>query len=312
MKNIFTLLLIAFGFQCALAQDEAIFNHYQINPILINPSLAGFGETHHLQMNLRNQWVGFPGAPATYMVSYNGPIGKTLGIGIGALSENVAQVTRFKFLMNYAFRYQINDLKFAAGFSTELQRIQLASSVKDQGENLYQPGDFIIENAIDGVRLFDASLGLFGQFRETTYFGLSFPNLVQARLDDIVTSDEAKTEFFRYYIFHLGHKFMFDDYNFKLEPSIMIRKIRNTPFQVDFNLLTGFLNDQVQAGVSYRSGTGGAIGIILGTRISALSAYYSYDVSFQRFQQYNGGSHEVTVAFDFKAKKKDKKAKRSK
>lgn len=256
-------------------------------------------------MNLRNQWTGFPGAPATYFLSYNGPVGKTFGVGVGLLSENIAQLSRLKVGLNYAFRWEVKDLKFSAGFSTDLSQMKLANSVADQSGTLYEQGDITVEDAIDGVNLFDAALGLYGRYKNATYFGLSFPNLVQARLDDISTSDETESTFLKFYIFQLGHRFDFDDYNFKLEPSLMIRKVRNVPFQVDFNILTGFLNDQVQAGLTYRSGVGGAMGILLGTRISALSAFYSYDISFQRFQQYNGGSHEVTVAFDFKGRNKN-------
>lgn len=314
MKRLFTLLTLAFSLQMAVAQDEAIFSHYHINPILINPSAAGFNEMHHLQMNLRNQWTGFPGAPTTYMISYNGPIGKTLGVGIGALTENIAQLTRFRVNLNYAFRFKMSDaLKFSAGFSTEFQEMRLANSVFDQGGALYEEGDFIVENAVDGARLFDANLGVFGRYQEATYFGLSFPNLVRARLDDIATSEEqTQGSFFKFYIFQLGHKFDFEDYNFKLEPSLMVRKVRNVPFQVDFNLLAGFLDNQVQTGLSYRSGVGGAIGILLGTKLSALSAFYSYDISFQEFQQYNGGTHELTVAFDFQTSKSKNKAKKKK
>lgn len=302
MKKIFTLASFALAFNWAVAQDEAIFSHYHLNPILINPAVAGFNETHHLQMNLRNQWTGFPGAPSTYMISYNGPIGKTLGLGVGVLSENIAQLSRMKVGLNYAFRYKINDLNFTAGFSTELSQMKLANTVYEQQGGLYEQGDILIEDAVDGIRIFDAALGAFGRYRDETYFGVSFPNLVQARLDDIATSNEPKGSFLKFYIFQLGHKFVFDDSNFKLEPSLLIRKVRNVPFLMDLNIVASLLNDQVQAGVTYRSGVGGGLGILLGTKLSALSVHYSYDVAFQRFQQYNGGTHEVTVAFDFKSK----------
>ena len=60
MKKLITIALVVIGFQWATAQDEAVFTHYHINPILINPAHAGFTELHHIQMNLRNQWAGFP------------------------------------------------------------------------------------------------------------------------------------------------------------------------------------------------------------------------------------------------------------
>ena len=109
--------------------------------------------------------------------------------------------------------------------------------------------------------------------------------------------------FFSYYTFNLGHRFELTQQKVSLEPSILLRQIRNAPFQMDLNLKAGFLDEQLIAGLSYRAGLG-AMGILLGTRLTNFNLYYSYDVSFQRFQKYNTGSHEITVAFSFKKREK--------
>ncbi|MEL7022039.1 MAG: type IX secretion system membrane protein PorP/SprF, partial [Bacteroidota bacterium] len=75
MKNIILLFLFLATTFTVSAQYEAVYSHYNVSPVLINPSLAGYKESHRLQLNLRNQWTSFPGAPTTYAVSYNGPIG---------------------------------------------------------------------------------------------------------------------------------------------------------------------------------------------------------------------------------------------
>jgi len=303
MKKLITVICLAFSLSFAyaqdLAQDAAVFTHYHINPILINPAYAGFQNVHHLQMNLRNQWTMFPGQPSTYAVNYNGPFGKNVGLGLNVLSEDIAQISRFKVGLNYAFKFKVNEFKMGAGISTDFQSFNLASSVFDQANPLYEPGDFIVEEAVDGISFFDVALGFFGEYQDATYFGLSFPNLVRARLDQIETGEETGGGLGDYYIFHLGHKLKFEEHGITINPSMMLRKIKDVPFQVDFNLLTGFVEDKLQAGISYRSGVGGAVGLLLGTKLPPFAAYYSYDVSFQRFQQYNGGAHEVTVAFDF-------------
>ena len=101
-------------------------------------------------------------------------------------------------------------------------------------------------------------------------------------------------------MFHLGHRFEIPDLNFSLTPSVLIRQIKDTPNQIDLNVKAGFLDDQLIAGLSYRDLR--ALGILLGTKLSNFYLYYSYDLSFQNFQQYNSGSHEVTLAFTFKRK----------
>jgi type IX secretion system PorP/SprF family membrane protein len=298
MKKLLLLIASVVSFQFLSAQDEAIFTHYHITPILINPSTAGFSDQHQLQLNARAQWTGFTDAPKTYQAIYNGPIGNTFGFGIGVLNESAAQLNRTRVQLNYAFRFNIKeDWRLTTGFSTEFQRLSVSNDVANS--NFFQAGDQLLEDFMDGRVVFDATAGIYGTFRDKTYAGLAFSNLVRSRLDDIVGSGDQQS-FFQYYLFHLGHEFEVEDLNFNIEPSIMIRQIRNAPFQVDFNVKAGFLQDQLIAGLSYRSI--GALGVLLGTKLSGFNLYYSYDVSFQRFQKFSMGSHEFSIAFGFKKK----------
>ena len=279
------------------AFDQTIFNQYLVSPILINPGATGFANVHQLQMNLRQGYVGFAGTPKTYALNYNGPVGETFGLGAGLLTENVGNVDRLRFSMSAAFRYSINeDLQMGTGLSAEFQRTQMDMDVMNNP--FTDLDDEQIQSLVDGESVFDAAFGAYGRYRQYTSFGISFPNLVLARLGDIAGDDPAGA-FFRYYIFNLGHEFVIDGYNFSIEPSVMVRKLKNTPFQMDFNVLSRFLDEQLMAGLSYRTGTGGGLGILLGTAIKDFEIYYSYDVSFQTFQEYNGGTHEVMVGFEF-------------
>ena len=78
-----------------------------------------------------------------------------------------------------------------------------------------------------------------------------------------------------------------------------MKKVRNVDFHTDLNLLATFLNEQLITGLTYRVGTGGNLGITLGTKYSALRVLYTYDVYMGDFQKYNGGSHEITINFSF-------------
>ena len=297
MKNIILLIISLFIIQTAQGQEQAaVFTHYFLNPILVNPAVAGFDDMHKLQMNMRNQWTGFPESPKSYHIGYNGPIGKTLGVGVGLMSENLGNRSNLRFQMNYAFRYEWENVKFGAGFSTEFHTIKVAESVLDNP--FYQSGDPIVEDAVEGNKVFDAALGFWTKFYDNTYLGLSFQNLVVTRIGEI-ESGEAEGSFFKFVTLNFGHTFDIEEYNFKLTPSVMVQRIQDTPFRADFNIMGSFIGDKLITGVSYRAGLGGAVGLLLGTNVDVFRIYYSYDVSFQNVQQYNGGTHEVTVAFDF-------------
>lgn len=303
MKKLIHLFLLLFVLQVSVqAQDEAIFMHYNVSPILINPAAAGFDEQYNLQFNARMQWTGFEDAPRTIGARYNGPLGRTFGLGIGIFSEKAAQLSRSKLQLDYAFRYPINDdWKLSFGFYTEFQQLTVDGDITSG--NFYDPADDVLEALLNGDGQFDAALGIYGTFRENTYGGITFNNLVSSRLSTIAGTGTSES-FFSYYTFLLGHRFELTDQKVSLEPSLMMRQIRNAPYQMDLNLKAGFLDDQLVAGLSYRAGLG-ALGILLGTRLTNFNLYYSYDVSFQRFQRYNTGSHEITIALQFK--KKDRK-----
>ena len=299
----FLLILGILGFCQGLleAQDEAVFMHYTISPILVNPGAAGFNETYDLQFNARSQWSGFEDNPRTLSARYNGPLGRTFGIGVGVFSESAAQQTRSKLQLDYAFRYPINeDWKLSFGFLTEFQQFRIDGDVV--GGAFYNPGDPVLDDILNGQGQFDAALGVYGTYRENTFGGLTFNNLVSNRLSDIAGTSNSGS-FFSFYTFYLGHRFELEEQKVSLQPSLMIRQIRNAPYQMDFNIQAGFLDDQLLAGFSYRSL--GAAGLLLGAQLPNFNLYYSYDVSFQPSQQYHGGGHEVTVALSFK--KKDRK-----
>lgn len=304
MKKLFLLIFSCFSFFFLSAQDEAIFSHYHITPILINPAAAGISGEQQIQFNARAQWTGFTDSPQTYGAIYNGPIGKTFALGLGLFSENAAQLTRNRIQASFAFRFEFkNDIKFSAGFSTEFQR----QSIDGDARNgvFFDQADKVLEDILGGKSVFDATLGLYAQFKGTAYVGMTFHNLVRSRLDNIVSTGNSQS-FFEYYSLTAGNKFNITDMNFYIEPSLMVRQIRDAPLQIDINAKAGFLDDQLILGASYYViGDGGAMGVLLGTKLSDFNLFYSYNVSFQEFQKFNTGSHEVTVLLSFKKRSKD-------
>ena len=294
MKKI--LLLISFFaiVRLATAQDEAIFGHYNITPVLINPSAAGFGDVHQFQLNARAQWTGFADAPTTYAAQYNGPLGNNFGMGFGVLTESAAQMNRLRAHLNYAFRFPISDaVKLSAGFSAEYQQVRLDNGVA--ANIFFQEADKVIEDFMDGRGVFDASIGFFSSFNENTQVGLAFTNLVRSRISNI-NGQGNNESVLSYYIFYVAHKLELE--GLALEPSLLVRNIRDVPSQLDINLKASFLEETLTTGLSYRSL--GSVGLLLGTKLSkTFEFYYSYDIFLRNFQKYNDGSHEVTVALSF-------------
>lgn len=305
MKKIilFAIAIFTFSFLRAQLNEEAVFGHYLINPTLINPAKAGFSESSQAFMNIRSSWSGFDGAPTTYAISYNGAAGEILGLGLNVLSENVASLTRFRFQGTAAFRFQISDdIKVASGLTMEISQRRLSDAILDNP--FYESGDQVIEANVDGVRYYDSSFGLFGNYKNS-YAGISFPNMIVSKLNDISAANDSASTFLKSVIGQVGHTFEFGE--IKVEPSLGIFKINDLPLRVDVNVLAKFLEEKFTAGASFRyakapfeNTLGGNASVLVGAKVTAFQLFYSYDIYFLEFQQYNSGSHEVTIAFDFK------------
>ena len=302
MKNLIILfLMVCTAYGVNAQQDETIFKHYYLNHSLVNPAASGIEDTHEIRLNVRNQFAGFPGAPQTYSVGYNGPIGKTFGLGVNVLTENIASLTRYRLQLAYAFRYSTENLKMNIGFSTEFHEMRIPQG--DNNNPLFDAGDILLADAEDGLMLFDATLGVYGKFKEKTFFSLSVPNLIRARLDNVSPNNDDPSGFLQYFMLMGGHRFDLNNSSISIEPSMMITKVRDVPVIVDANLKVSFLDEKLAAGVTFRTGPATSLGFMLGTKINVLKLYYSYDSHMGQFASYNQGSHEVTLGFSFGSKK---------
>lgn len=298
--SIFCLLAVLAVVRLA-AQEQAIYSQYQIFPVLVNPALAGFNEKHEVLMNVRSQWAGYPGAPKSYTLMYNGPFGDKLALGAGVFNENIGSYTRQRVALNYAFRYSFGTTKVGVGMSTEFLRIGLASSILESA--LYDKGDELVEQYVDGVKIFDATAGIWANFNQQLFVGLSLPSMIRQNLNEVATGNPNARNG-KSYIFQLGYASNVKSLNAKIITSLALRKIFDVPYQVDLNLRGEFIDRKLIAGITLRPSTGGSAAFLLGTKLKSMQFYYSYDVSFQRFQQFNGGSHELSLMFDFDRKQK--------
>jgi type IX secretion system PorP/SprF family membrane protein len=280
------------------AQDEAIYSQYIFHPILVNPAYAGFKQDHELLFNFRNSHAGFPGAPRTYTLSFNGPIAPKLGF-VGLLfNDKAGDLNKFKGQAGLAYTFNLGTVKLNTGLAAQFQKIQLANgAILDSG---IDPSDPLLRAAADGLNFFNTSIGIYGEHDEKLFFGISVVDLVRTRIDDIQTSTDQNS-FFQYFNAWVGYRWNVDNYNFTVEPSIMIKRLRNVPFQTDLNLKMSFLDEQLFGGVSYSLGGFSKTSFMLGTRINSFKLFYSYDVALEDFQKYNNGSHELSLSFMLKS-----------
>ena len=301
LKAVLACILVSGMANKAISQEAGYFNHQYLQPILINPGATGFQGDHQILAGYKHMWSDFPDAPRTFTALYHGSFAESIGLGFQLISDRVGvgQLTHGQ--LNYAYRFAIDKVKLSIGLSTGLETYKITDT---QGDILIDPSDPLLNEAIDGYLLFDGSVGLYGEADEKLFFGVSFPNLVKNRLTEI-SGDVNLPDFDEFnYAFLLGYRFNIENYDFTVEPSITVKDLRYSPFLIDANLKFSFLDEQLVGGIGYTIGDNSRASLLLGTRINQLRIYYSYDVSLGDFQQYNNGSHELTLVYRIPKKAK--------
>jgi len=273
-----------------------------LNPVLVNPGATGIKKEHHILLNYRNEWASFPGTAKSFILSYDGPVADRLGFGAIFINDSNGSLETTKF--QGSLSYTIDTPTNVVGFGLSAEFIQHGLSGDALNNPLIDITDAVVLDRIEGSNFFDVSFGVQGIYNDVLTYGLSLPSLVSSRIDDSVnTIDDREIG----YIFNVGYKFNELDPNITLEPSLWIKKLMNVPFHADVNVLARFLEDKLRGGVTYRVGADEKLGFLIGFGVNTLNFTYAYNASRHDFQQYNNGSHELSVRFDIGKMINDKK-----
>ncbi len=293
------IVLVLIG--CAVqAQEEAQYRHYIVNPFYVNPGAAGFADEHNISLHYQNQWSSFEKAPKQFTAAWNGPVSSRIGLGLTVLSDNISFINRTEIKGSYAFKLKLNDIDMSIGLSTSYEEQVL------DGEALTNPfvdvADPVLLEAVGGIETFEAAVGIHGVADKVT-FGLALPDLVNSTINknDEIEDIDANNNFA--FLLYGGYLIELDQYNFNIEPSLMIRQLSDSPLEIDVNVKSNFFEDQLMGGLIYTLGNGGRLSVLLGSKFENFALYYSYGTSFQQFQRYSNGAHEISVSFLFGSRK---------
>ena len=297
LKSIYTIAALFFIIAYASGQtryfdERYIYTQANLMPQLINPGAFGSTNQHQILGNYRNKWSGIDGAPQTFTLSYNGPVGNGLGLGVNILSDKFGalETTKGAVGLSYMIKSETNQVGF--GISGEYIKHGLS------GLGNADPSDPLLIRALEGATYFDASFGIYGIYMDRMTYGISLPSAVSARISDIdSTSSDRELGF----ILQFGYKLNIQE-DITMTPNLIVKKLANVPTHIDLNLNFGFLQDKLLAGVNYTLGADKRLGFLIGTKVEKLNFYYSYNTSSNPLQDYNNGSHELTLAINFAGK----------
>ena len=290
MKKIILFFLFS---SCVLqAQQDTQFTQYMYNTTNINPAYAGSRGVMSVFGLYRTQWVGLDGAPETSSFSVNTPItNSNLGVGISVINDRIGPTNENTFSADLSYTIPVSafsKLSFGIKGTANLFNLDLNKlSPEHQGDRQFQDLDNKFSPNI-GAGIYWHS--------DKAYVGLSVPNFIETNRfsDDDTAIFKEKIN----YYFIAGYVFNLDQYEYiKFKPTVLTKMVDGAPLQVD--LSANFLfNDKFTVGAAYRWSA--AWSAMAGFQITdGLFLGYSYDRETTNLSNYNSGSHEIFLRFEF-------------
>lgn len=293
-KALFLILLIYLLVNPSLyAQQESLLSQYMFNGLVLNPAYAGSKDYASITAMFRKQWTGFQGAPVTESVSIHGPLkNKKVGLGLMIANDHIGVTNQTDVYGSYAYHIPLRKGKLALGLQFGLSYIK--SNFSDL--TVWEGNDQVFELNTQTNLLPNFGAGAY-YYSDKFYAGISVPHLMNYDPDRTL-GVEIKDAFRQTRHYFLASGFVLDaGKDLKIKPSVLLKYVFGAPVQYDINL-NFLLNDILWVGATYRSKD--AMVILIEYQVNRKLRFgYSYDLTLSRLKNYQSGSHEIMVGYDF-------------
>lgn len=295
-KNLYYLL--AFISLQAYCQQDAHYTQYMYNMSLINPAYATSDfNNFNVGLSHRQQWIGIEGAPQTSSFFTHYAINDFNEIGVSFFNDNIGNgvLKENKLSVDYAYIINLNDYnKLSFGLKAGFNMLNINfDNFKLESGNQYSD-DLFSKNE----SRFYPNIGT-GAFYYTkdSYIGISVPNLIKASYLKEQDNIYSKSSEEIHYFLTGGYVFEFKRDDIKLKPSFLAKSSNQGKISLDTSL-NALFNEKYEIGLSYRLNT--SVNFLTNIAINDnLRIGYSYDYSLNNLSDFNSGSHEIILLYDF-------------
>ena len=291
-----TLVILTFfllSFQGLKGQHSSVFSQYMFNGLVLNPAYTGAEDALTIAGSFRKQWLGFKGSPMNQSLSIHSPLKDSRSNIGGFLFHDTYGVTSItSAFFSYAFRIDMGKShRISMGLQGGVSLVQYKYSKLDLGDDV---PDAVFAEDSPLLPIPRVGFGIYYDHKKF-FIGASAPQILKYYTPNVQLYDNDSLKF-DYWLATAGYKIKLNP-EMNLEPSVLIKYIRNSPVQVDANLRLYF-KDRFWVGVSYRSFA--SLGALFQVRINnQLQVGYSYDYGLNKLQSYHFGSHELVLKYNF-------------
>ena len=290
MQKIFLIALLLVS-ATALAQQDALFNQYMFNKLVINPAYAGSRKVMTFDLVDRYQWAGIAGAPRTITISGHTPLRNPhVGLGFYVYSDVVGPTTSQGFMGTYAYRIRLEKGILSFGLQLGLNHTDI-----NWDKIFVEVPDIRLQGQGKTKFIPDASFGLY-YLTSRFYGGLSSTQLLQNEYGTIIKDGVSTySKLARHFYAMTGFALPVSD-QVVFRPSALLKYVMGAPAQIDLNASFLF-NDVFWIGAGYRSKET----VIFLTEFNIgqnMRIGYSYDIGLNNLTRNNMGSHEIHIGYD--------------
>ena len=312
MKKIFTTLTVALSAitSVSFAQQDPQFTQFMHNKLIYNPGYAGTSEAICANVLYRQQWVNFPGAPKTGLLSFDMPIGQLpLAVGLNVMSDQIGYSKTLFARLALSYNRPIGPGILGIGIDGGILQQQFngtwitpdGPAQQDASIPSWQATGQTTSNPNLNKLTYDVGFGAYYTIANRMYVGISSTHLAA---QDIKASKDVKYALARHYYIVGGYTFDLSQEH-AIQPNIKVKSDAAST-QLDVNL-TYIWNKTLSVGVSYRMQD--AIAPMIGYRFlqnKSLRVGYSYDLTTSKIKGYSSGTHEISAGYCFNVKKTPK------
>src|SRR5512133_1152724 len=215
------LLIIAFSgisFIAINAQQDPAYSLYMNNQMSINPAYAGINDLVCLGLDIRNQWTGIEGAPATGSFSGNAPFkpfGAPSGIGLSIVTDKLGFENNFAMNLAYSYKITIRNGKLGIGMGLGFRNMSFIAATKWLAPSTDVDAEII--KAKESAFGFDMGLGSYYK-TDNLFMGFSVNHLVATMLK----FEQAEYKPSMSYNLLAGYNMQLNNPEFEIQPSAFI------------------------------------------------------------------------------------------
>jgi len=292
MKKIKLVLgvLALMSLTTVFGQQDAQYTQYMYNMNVLNPAYAGSKGITSIGLLGRTQWVGVEGAPRTVTLAMHSPVGRAVGLGLSVIHDEIGPVKEDNIYADFSYTIFTSDEgRLAFGLKAGVSFLDVREFTTVDPDPLNIPIHQTSPNFGAGIYYYTNKF----------YLGLSAPNFIETKHLEkgggVVSTASEKTHYF----LTSGYVFEIAD-NLKLKPSTMIKATAGAPISVDLSLNL-LVDERVELGLSHRFDD--SISAMIGFQVNDdFRIGYAYDYTTTQFGDFNSGSHEIILLFDFNRK----------